>query len=89
MHPGTAFNLITTLTNPTMRRADVLLEQLQNSIELANRSIVKKYAAGDFITEQGDTCRELLLAIEGTAEIHYQQPDRSIRIAAVLLSQEV
>ncbi len=53
-------------------------------IELANRSSVKTYSAGDSITEQGDTCRELLLIIEGTAEIHYQQPDRSIRIAAVL-----
>lgn len=53
-------------------------------IELANRSSVKTYTTGDFITEQGDTCRELLLAIEGTAEIHYQQPDRSIRIAALL-----
>lgn len=56
-------------------------------IELANRSIVKVYTAGDSITEQGDTCRELLLAIEGTAEIHYQQPDRSIQIAAILPGQ--
>jgi Cyclic nucleotide-binding domain len=56
-------------------------------IELANRSIVKVYTAGDSITEQGDTCRELLLAIEGTAEIHYQQPDRSIQIVAILPGQ--
>jgi Cyclic nucleotide-binding domain/4Fe-4S binding domain len=56
----------------------------ETTIELANRSSVKVYTAGDLITEQGDTCRELLLSIEGTAEIHYQQPDRSIRIVAVL-----
>jgi Cyclic nucleotide-binding domain/4Fe-4S binding domain len=53
-------------------------------IELANRSMIKTYQTGDFITEQGDTCRELLLSIAGTAEIHYQQPDRSIRIVAIL-----
>jgi CRP-like cAMP-binding protein len=53
-------------------------------IELANRSSVKVYTAGDLITEQGDTCRELLLSIEGTAEIHYQQPDRSIHVVAIL-----
>jgi Cyclic nucleotide-binding domain/4Fe-4S binding domain len=53
-------------------------------IELANRSSVKVYTAGDLITEQGDTCRELLLSIEGTAEIHYQQLDRSIHVVAIL-----
>lgn len=56
----------------------------ETTIELANRSSVKVYTAGDLITEQGDTCRELLLSIEGTAEIHYQQPDRSIRVVAIL-----
>ncbi len=53
-------------------------------IELANRSTIKIYQVGELITEQGDTCRELLLSIEGTAEIHYQQPDRSIQIVAIL-----
>ena len=53
-------------------------------IELAHRSNIKTYQTGEFITEQGDTCRELLLSIAGTAEIHYHQPDRSIRIVAVL-----
>lgn len=56
-------------------------------IELANRSLVKVYNAGDFITEQGNTCRELLLTIAGTAEIHYQQSDGSIRIAPILAGQ--
>jgi hypothetical protein len=53
-------------------------------IELANRSTVKTYQTGEFITEQGDTCRELLLSIAGTAEIHYQQPDSSTRVVAIL-----
>jgi CRP-like cAMP-binding protein len=57
---------------------------IETTIELANRSTIKTYQTGDFITEQGDTCRELLLSIAGTAEIHYQQPDRSIRVVAVL-----
>jgi hypothetical protein len=53
-------------------------------IELANRSTVKTYQTGEFITEQGDTCRELLLSIAGNAEINYQQSDGSIRVVAIL-----
>jgi Cyclic nucleotide-binding domain/4Fe-4S binding domain len=56
-------------------------------IELASRSSVKAHNAGDLITEQGDTCRELLLLIEGTAEIHLPQADRSIHTTAVLPGQ--
>ncbi|MCW6038436.1 cyclic nucleotide-binding domain-containing protein [Spirulina subsalsa FACHB-351] len=41
-------------------------------IALANRATVKVYNRGDVITEAGDTCRELLLLIEGDANIHYQ-----------------
>ncbi len=39
---------------------------------LANRAEVRAYKRGDMITEAGDTCRELLLLIEGDANIHYQ-----------------
>jgi CRP-like cAMP-binding protein len=40
---------------------------------LADRSEVRAYSTGDVITEAGDTCRELLLLMEGDAKIHYQQ----------------
>jgi hypothetical protein len=41
-------------------------------IALADRAEVRAYKRGDMITEAGDTCRELLLLIEGDANIHYQ-----------------
>ncbi|MGK7891248.1 MAG: hypothetical protein AB4042_18115 [Leptolyngbyaceae cyanobacterium] len=39
---------------------------------LADRAEVRTYNQGGVITEAGDTCRELLLLIEGDANIHYQ-----------------
>jgi CRP-like cAMP-binding protein len=44
-------------------------------VALANRAEVKTYTTDDLITEAGDTCRELLLLIEGDANIHYQLAD--------------
>lgn len=41
-------------------------------ISLADRAEVRAYKKGDAITEAGDTCRELLLLIEGDAKIYYQ-----------------
>lgn len=46
--------------------------QSDTLIALADRAEVKTYNRGDIITEAGDTCRELLLLIEGDARIHYQ-----------------
>jgi len=46
--------------------------QSETLIALADRSEVRTYSNGDVITEAGDTCRELLLLIEGDANIHYQ-----------------
>ena len=46
--------------------------QSETLIALADRSKVRTYSKGDVITEAGDTCRELLLLIEGDANIHYQ-----------------
>jgi hypothetical protein len=41
-------------------------------IALADRADIRTYSKGGVITEAGDTCRELLLLIEGDANIHYQ-----------------
>jgi CRP-like cAMP-binding protein len=46
--------------------------QSETLIALANLAEVKNYSSGETITEAGDTCRELLLLIEGNAKIHYQ-----------------
>lgn len=46
--------------------------QSKTLITLAERAEVRTYNQGDLITEAGDTCRELLLLIEGDATIHYQ-----------------
>jgi CRP-like cAMP-binding protein len=49
---------------------------------LAHQAEVRSYASGDVITEAGDTCRELLLLMEGDAKIHYRLED-GIRIECV------
>jgi polyferredoxin len=46
--------------------------QSETLILLADRAEVKVYSRGEIITEAGDTCRELLLLIEGDAKIHYR-----------------
>nr|WP_238718567.1 cyclic nucleotide-binding domain-containing protein [Petrachloros mirabilis] len=46
--------------------------QSETLIALADRAEVHAYHRGEMITEAGDTCRELLLLIEGDANIHYQ-----------------
>ena len=46
--------------------------QSETLIALAHRAEVRRYTQGDVITEAEDTCRELLLLIEGDANIHYQ-----------------
>lgn len=43
--------------------------QGETLIALGDRSDIKTYTHGDVITEAGDTCRELLLLIEGDATI--------------------
>jgi CRP-like cAMP-binding protein len=46
--------------------------QSETLLALADRAEVRTYHQGDLITEAGDTCRELLLLMEGDAKIHYQ-----------------
>lgn len=50
-------------------------------IALANQASVKSYAKGEFITEAGDTCRELLLLIEGDANIHFYLDNDEVRVS--------
>jgi CRP-like cAMP-binding protein len=49
--------------------------QNETLIALADRATVKTYSSGETITEAGDTCRELLLLIEGDAKINYRLGD--------------
>jgi CRP-like cAMP-binding protein len=46
--------------------------QSETLISLAHKAEVRTYSSGEVITEAGDTCRELLLLLEGNANIHYQ-----------------
>jgi hypothetical protein len=43
---------------------------------LAERAEIRTYAAGELITEMGDTCRELLLLIEGAASVRRRDGGR-------------
>jgi CRP-like cAMP-binding protein len=49
--------------------------QSETLIALAHQAEVRAYSSDDVITEAGDTCRELLLLIEGAAKIHYRLGD--------------
>jgi CRP-like cAMP-binding protein len=50
---------------------------------LADRAQIRTYHANEAITEAGDTCRELLLLIEGDAKIHFHLPDNEIRVESL------
>lgn len=49
-------------------------------IALADRSEVRTYTSQAVITEAGDTCRELLLLIEGEAKIYFHLPNQDVRV---------
>ncbi len=44
-------------------------------IALSDRAEIKIYPSGGVISDAGDTCRELLLLLEGTVTIQHQQED--------------
>jgi CRP-like cAMP-binding protein len=46
-------------------------------IALADRATIQHYEPEAIITEQGDTCRELLLLIEGRAQVQFQASHES------------
>jgi CRP-like cAMP-binding protein len=56
-------------------------------IALADRAEVRTFTTNEVITEAGDTCRELLLLIAGSADIHFYLDDRQIRIEQLHLGQ--
>jgi hypothetical protein len=43
---------------------------------LADQADVRSFSRGELITEAGDTCRELLLLIEGRAQVRHRQGER-------------
>jgi Cyclic nucleotide-binding domain/4Fe-4S binding domain len=52
-------------------------------IALADQSEVRTFASNEVITEAGDTCRELLLLIEGDANIHFYLEHEQVRIEKI------
>ncbi|BAU10934.1 cyclic nucleotide-binding protein [Leptolyngbya sp. NIES-3755] len=54
--------------------------QIDTLIALGDRSEMKTYTKGNVITEAGDTCRELLLLIEGAAIIQGTDGETTTRV---------
>ncbi len=52
-------------------------------IALAEQSEARTFATNGVITEAGDTCRELLLLIEGDANIHYHLDNQQVQIEKI------
>jgi CRP-like cAMP-binding protein len=52
-------------------------------ISLAEQATVSVYSGGAVITEAGDTCRELLLLIEGEANIQFSLPNQQVHVEQV------
>jgi Cyclic nucleotide-binding domain/4Fe-4S binding domain len=52
-------------------------------IALADRSDVRTFDTNGVITEAGDTCRELLLLIEGEANIHFCLENEEVQIEKI------
>lgn len=48
-------------------------------VALADRAEVRTFTANEVITEAGDTCRELLLVIAGTAKINFYGQGQELR----------
>ncbi|PZU98811.1 MAG: cyclic nucleotide-binding protein [Pseudanabaena sp.] len=61
-------------------------QSLDNEIlmELSDRAYVKPYLENEHITEAGDTCRELLLLIEGYVEIRIIHADQSETVSSLV-----
>jgi CRP-like cAMP-binding protein len=51
------------------------LMEPETLIALVNRAEIKRYSTNEVITDVGDTCRELLLLIEGDVRIQHQLVD--------------
>ncbi len=56
-------------------------------IALAQRSTIRSYDDQSIVTEEGDTCRELLVLIEGSAQIDLRSGDRAPLIQHLLPGQ--
>ena len=56
-------------------------------IALSERAEFRTFTDNEAITEAGDTCRELLLLIEGNAQILFHLPNQEVRIEQLKLGQ--
>jgi Cyclic nucleotide-binding domain/4Fe-4S binding domain len=56
-------------------------------IALSERADFRTFTDNEAITEAGDTCRELLLLIEGNAQILFHLPNQEVRIEQLKLGQ--
>ncbi len=56
-------------------------------IALSERAEFRSFADNEVITEAGDTCRELLLLIEGNAQVLFHLPNQEVRVKQLQLGQ--
>ncbi len=56
-------------------------------MELADRAQIRAYKASAVVTEEGDTCRELLLLIEGEAQIEMHDANGEVSVKNLLPGQ--
>jgi hypothetical protein len=61
--------------------------QSETLIALANRAEIRTYSTDEVITEAGDTCRELLLLIDGDAKIYFYSQGEEVRVEKLPLGQ--
>jgi CRP-like cAMP-binding protein len=61
--------------------------KIETLMELADRAQIKAYKASAVVTEEGDTCRELLLLIEGEAQIETHDNDGNVSMRNLLPGQ--
>lgn len=52
-------------------------------ISLAEYAEIRTYSTNETITSEGDTCRELLLLVEGDAKINFLLPDNETRVESL------
>lgn len=56
-------------------------------IALSERAEFRSFADNEVITEAGDTCRELLLLSEGSAQILFHLPSKEVRVEQLQIGQ--
>jgi CRP-like cAMP-binding protein len=58
-------------------------------LALAKKAEIRSYQVGELVTETGDTCRELLLLVQGEAEVQFKLTTGEIRTQSLQTGQVI